>query len=163
MLTVTQNPKSRDELKSYFTNNRQLSQTHFAELINSTLNKRDDHFHGTWQEGRTYRKGDIVYYDGALWEMIAEQETCAHAGETPDKNQNWASRLIKLEQRVTSLEKEVGSLKDSFQQLQQDFINFKKQISRFLSILILGFGFFLLWLLVDSIFHSLRHFLHAAP
>jgi hypothetical protein len=93
--------KGREELKAYFKNDMRPSQTHFAELIASMLNKRDDRFHGRWQSGTVYRTGDIVVYERAFWEMTEagrgrEQEICSH--EPPDSDdEHWRSVVIPAE------------------------------------------------------------------
>ncbi len=93
--------KSRTELEANFKNGMRPSQTHFAELITSTLNKRDDQFLGRWKAGTTYRTGDIVVYERALWEMTDdglgnEQEICSH--EPPDTaSKDWRSLVIPVE------------------------------------------------------------------
>jgi hypothetical protein len=90
--------KSRNELKSLFKAKSHLSEAHFAALIESMLNKRDDQFHGIWKPGRTYRKGDVVIYRGSLWEMTAEGEICAKPNEPPSKdNPNWKSLIIPVD------------------------------------------------------------------
>lgn len=90
--------RSRNELKSLFKAKSRLSEAHFAALIESMLNKRDDQFHGVWKPGRTYRKGDVVIYQGALWEMTAEGEICAKPDEPPSKdNPNWKSLIIPVD------------------------------------------------------------------
>jgi hypothetical protein len=90
--------RNRNELKSLFKNNRQLSESHFAALIESMLNKRDDQFHGVWKAGRTYRLGDVVIYQGALWEMTVDGEICAKSDAPPSKdNPNWKSLIVPVE------------------------------------------------------------------
>jgi hypothetical protein len=148
-------PKGRDELKLYFSNDRQLSASYFAELIDSMLNRRDDQFHGNWQEGRTYRQGDVVIYEGRLWQRIAKEDACAHPdkNETPDKQPGWESKLVLLEKRVGALETKVADLEGNLKKLQQEFADFKQQVARFLSLIILGLGFFFAWLLISSVIH----------
>lgn len=101
MLALNQNTmilRSRNELKSLFKSKSHLSEAHFAALIESMLNKRDDQFHGVWKPGRTYRKGDVVIYHGALWEMTADGEICAKPDEPPRKdNPNWKSLIIPVD------------------------------------------------------------------
>lgn len=155
MLTTanSSNTRSRDELKSFFRNKSQLSEQHFAELINSMLNKRDDRFYGAWQAGRTYRKGDIVYYDRSLWEMTVEEEICGRTEEAPGQTSQWTSRLKDLEDRVDKLDQQIKIIQKDLQTLQQDFAAFKQQMTRFLSLLTLGVGFVFLWLFVSAIAH----------
>ena len=147
------NLKGRDELKSFFRNRSQLSEHHFAELINAMLNKRDDRFYGVWQEGRTYRQGDIVYYDRSLWEMTAEAEICGRTEEAPGKSTQWTSRLTDLEDTVKKLEEQLKQTQKELQTVQQDLAQFKQQVTRLLSMLVLGVGFVLLWLLVGALAH----------
>jgi hypothetical protein len=90
--------RNRDELKSLFKNSSRLSEAHFAALIESMLNKRDDQFHGVWKPGQTYRTGDVVIWQGALWEMVAEGEICGKPDQPPSKdNPNWKSLIIPVE------------------------------------------------------------------
>lgn len=147
------NLKGRDELKSFFRNRSQLSEQHFAELINAMLNKRDDRFYGVWQEGRTYRKGDMVYYDRSLWEMKAEEEICGRIEEAPGKSPKWTSRLKDLEDTVKLLDEQLKQTQKELQALKQAFSDFKQQVTRFLSLLTLGFGFVFLWLLLSALAH----------
>jgi hypothetical protein len=90
--------KGRTELEASFKNGMRPSQTHFAELIESTLNMRDDQFLGRWKAGTTYRTGDIVVYERALWEMTDDgqggvQEICSHEPPGPDVA-DWRSLVI---------------------------------------------------------------------
>ena len=90
--------RNRNELKSVFKNDRFLSEKQFADLINSMLNKRDDQFHGLWKPGQTYRLGDVVIYQGALWEMSADSEICSQPDERPSKeNPDWKSLIIPVD------------------------------------------------------------------
>ena len=110
---------SRETLKRTFQNRIRLSETHFALLIHSTLNKRDDRFHGYWREGHTYRKGDVVYYKGALWEMKADQEICGEEDNKPGVGAEWTSRLKTLEEQVGELQTDLKRLRQDFQDYQQ--------------------------------------------
>lgn len=90
--------RSRNELKSLFKTKSHLSEASFAVLIESMLNKRDDQFHGVWRSGRTYRPGDVVIYNSALWKMIADTEICAKCEESPRKDSNiWRSLIVPVE------------------------------------------------------------------
>lgn len=90
--------RNRNELKSLFKNNSKLSQDHFAALIESLLNKREDKFYGVWKAGQSYRKGDVVIYQGALWEMTSDSEICGKPSEPPSKdNHNWKSLIIPVD------------------------------------------------------------------
>jgi prefoldin subunit 5 len=84
--------KSRSELEAYFKNGKKPSQKEFADLVASTLNKRDDQFFGRWKAGATYRKGDIVTHDRALWEMHADSPICSH--NAPDEGETWRILLV---------------------------------------------------------------------
>ncbi|MBE9009582.1 carbohydrate-binding protein [Pseudanabaenaceae cyanobacterium LEGE 13415] len=145
--------KSRLELRSLFRNKSQLSEAHFAELINSVLNKRDDRFYGMWQRGQTYRKGDIVYYDRALWELQADEETCGRDEEAPGTSNKWTSRLKDLEDKVELLNQTVKAIQQELQTFQKEFTTFKTQVTKLLSLLTLGVGFVFLWLLFSAIAH----------
>ncbi|MBD1848315.1 tail fiber domain-containing protein [Cyanobacteria bacterium FACHB-63] len=98
--------RSRNELKSLFKTKSHLSEASFAALIESMLNKRDDQFHGVWRPGRTYRPGDVVIYNSALWEMIPDTknpdtkntEICAKCEESPRKDSKiWRSLMVPVE------------------------------------------------------------------
>jgi outer membrane murein-binding lipoprotein Lpp len=147
--------KGREELKRRFSNGIKLSDKHFEELIYATLNKRDDHFHGIWQAGQTYRNQDIVYYDHHFWEMTEEtagEEICGGI-EIPGQSTKWKSRLKELEAEVKTLEQQLKDTQKELQALQQEVAHFKQQVSRFLSLLTLGFGFLFLWLCLSAIAH----------
>jgi hypothetical protein len=101
--------RNRNELKSLFKNNSRLSETHFAQLIDSMLNKRDDQFHGVWKPGRTYRPGDVVIYGGALWIMAAGVEICSHPDQPPSKqNSQWSSLIIPVDDEDWEVVQEEG-------------------------------------------------------
>jgi len=90
--------RKRNELKSFFKQNSRLSEANFAALIDSMLNKRDDQFHGIWKPGQTYRNGDVVVYQGALWELVAEGESCSRQEQPPRKdNPLWKSLIIPVD------------------------------------------------------------------
>ena len=90
--------RNRNELKSLFKNNSKLSEEHFAALIESLLNKCEDKFYGVWKAGQSYRKGDVVIYQGALWEMTSDSEICGKPSEPPSKdNHNWKSLIIPVD------------------------------------------------------------------
>lgn len=114
---------SREALRRTFQNRIRLSESHFALLIHSTLNKRDDQFHGYWRRGHTYRKGDVVYYDGVLWEMIADGEICGDDDKKPGVEEYWTSSLKDLEDQV-------GDLKADLEQLCQDFQVYQEQMEQ---------------------------------
>ena len=152
------NLKGREALRHFFRNGNKLSENQFTELINATLNKHDDRFYGVWKAGITYRKGDIVYYDRGLWEMTAEGEICSREEEapgqtSPGQTSQWTSRLKDLENKVETLEQTLEIVQKDLISLQQDLANFKKQVTQFLTLLTLGFGFVFLWLLVSAIAH----------
>ncbi len=82
--------KSRLDLKGYFQDGKKLSSSDFTALIDSTLNKYDDCFMGKWKPGVSYRRGDVVIYDHALWQLEPKddsvQEICSQSppgDETP--------------------------------------------------------------------------------
>ncbi|MFN6570940.1 carbohydrate-binding protein [Dendronalium sp. ChiSLP03b] len=145
--------RNRNELKSLFKNKSRLSETHFAELINSMLNKQDDRFHGLWQEGRTYRKGDVVYYQGALWEMQAETEICANEDEAPGTGSQWKSLLKELEQKVNQLQHDLAALTKAFTEYQEQMKLHLRQLVRYITLLTLGLAIAFVWLLVGSTHH----------
>jgi hypothetical protein len=147
--------KNRTELKSLFKNKSYLSASHFAELIDSLLNKRDDQFHGVWKPGQTYQKGDVVYYEGALWEMKAENEICAKDGEEPGKGDKWKSRLKELEQKVDKIQHDLEALSKEFTEYKQRMELRLQQLLRYLTLLTLGVAIALVWLFGGSIYHLL--------
>lgn len=145
--------KNRNELKSLFQNNTHLSASHFAELINSLLNKRDDKFHGVWKPGQTYQKEDVVYYKGALWEMIADQEICAKGGEEPGKGDKWKSRLRELEQKVDNIQQDLQGLSKEFTEYKQQMDLRWQQLLKYITLLTVGIVIALVWLVGGSIYH----------
>ncbi len=62
--------KRRPELKSLFKNGSVPTAQHFADLIDSTLNKRDDHFFGLWQPGTAYYPGEVVIYGKSIYMLL---------------------------------------------------------------------------------------------
>lgn len=78
----------RETLKIRFQKGRHLSEQDFETLIESTLNKRADHFHGLWQQNRVYCQKDVVIYGLRLWQMEAEGCICAQK-PPPDDSQHW--------------------------------------------------------------------------
>jgi hypothetical protein len=64
--------KRRTELKALFKNGSVPTAQHFADLIDSTINKRDDHFFGLWQPGAAYFPGDVVIYGKSMYMLQAE-------------------------------------------------------------------------------------------
>jgi hypothetical protein len=78
----------RETLKIRFQKGRHLSEQDFETLIESTLNKRADHFHGLWRPNHVYCKSDVVIYDHRLWQMEAEGCICAQK-PPPDDSQHW--------------------------------------------------------------------------
>lgn len=90
--------QTRKELEAAFKNGRRPSQADYAALISSTLNKRDDQFHGRWMAGTTYRTGDVVIHDRGLWEVTKSEvedprEICSHTPPDGD-SEDWQSLLI---------------------------------------------------------------------
>ncbi len=145
--------KNRDELKSLFKNNTHLSASHFAELITSQFNKKEDKFHGIWKAGQTYQKGDVVYYQRTLWEMTDAKDICAKAGEEPDKNDKWTSRLQELEQKVDTVDKNLQALKQEFTEYQQQMELRWEKLQQYLTLLTLGIAIALAWLFGGAIYH----------
>jgi hypothetical protein len=156
MLSTTVNKmtrKNRNELKSLFKNNTHLSVTHFHELITSLLNKKEDKFHGVWKPEETYQKGDVVYYERALWEMIADNEICAKGGEEPDKSDKWRSRLWELEQKVDKIQQDLQVLSKEFTEYKQQIELRWQQLLKYITLLTLGIAIALVWLVGGSIYH----------
>ncbi|PAX56954.1 carbohydrate-binding protein [Brunnivagina elsteri] len=149
----TTNLKNRNELKSLFKNNTHLSASHFAELIISLLNKKEDKFHGVWKPGQSYQKGDVVHYQGVLWEMITDQEICAKDGEEPHKNHNWKSQLRELEQKVDKIRLDLETLSKEFTEYKQQMDLRWQQLLKYLTLLSLGIAIALVWLFSSAIYH----------
>jgi hypothetical protein len=90
--------KTRIELESFFKNGTLPSQVDFADLIASTLNKRDDQFHGRWRTGTTYRHGDVVVYGRALWELdLGDPEAAICSEHPPPDEERWRSLIVPVE------------------------------------------------------------------
>ncbi|BAB75015.1 carbohydrate-binding protein [Anabaena sp. FACHB-709] len=149
------NLRKRNELKSLFKNKSRLSETYFVELIDSTLNKRDDRFHGIWKPGQTYQKGDVVYYNHSLWEMQSENEICAKEEQTPGISTDWKSLLKELEQKVDKLQHELETLHQEFTEYQKQMEIRLQLLARFIPILFIGLGIMFFWLLGQSTVHIL--------
>jgi hypothetical protein len=147
--------KNRNELKSLFKNNSHLSASHFAELITSLLNKKEDKFHGVWKPGQAYQKGDVVHYKGVLWEMIAHQEICAKDGEEPGKSDNWKSQLRELEQKVDKIRLDLETLSKEFTEYKQQMELRWQQLLKYITLLSLGIAIALVWLIGGAIYHLL--------
>jgi hypothetical protein len=142
---------NRQELKSLFKNKSRLSEAQFADLIDSTLNKQDDKFHGVWQEGRTYRQGDVVYYQGKLWEVQAEKDICAKKDEPPGIGSNWKSHLQELAQKVNTIEQNLATLNKEFTEYQQQMELRLDKLLKYLTLLTLGVAIALVWLFGTAI------------
>ncbi|MDJ0620111.1 MAG: carbohydrate-binding protein [Calothrix sp. MO_192.B10] len=145
--------KNRNELKSLFKNNTHLSASHFAELITSLVNKKEDKFHGVWKPGQTYQKGDVVYYQRTLWEMIDDKEICAKGGEEPDKNDKWKSRLGELEQKVDKIQQDLEALRKEFTEYKQQMDLRWQQLQKYITSLALGVAIAIVWLFGSAIYH----------
>ncbi|MUG97766.1 carbohydrate-binding protein [Scytonema sp. UIC 10036] len=144
------NLRKRNELKSLFRNKSRLSETYFAELIDSMLNKRDDQFHGIWKPGQTYQKGDVVYYDCALWEMQSDNEICAKEEQPPGVSSDWKSLLKELEQKVDKLQHELERLCKEFTEYQKEMEGRLRNLARFIPLLFIGLAIEFFWLLGQS-------------
>lgn len=143
--------KNRTHLKNLFKNKTHLSESHFAELIESVLNKRDDKFHGVWKAGQTYKKDDVVYYEGALWKMIAENEICTKKGQEPSEGKVWESRLKKLEQKVDNIQHDLEVLRKEFTEYKQQMELRLQQLIRYITLLTLGVAIIFVWFFLSYI------------
>ncbi|MDJ0703314.1 MAG: hypothetical protein QNJ46_08540 [Leptolyngbyaceae cyanobacterium MO_188.B28] len=142
MLTIPANTKAlrgRLALKSRFKNESTLSETHFAELIDSTLNKLDDRFFGVWRSG-PYPKNAVVYDDasGFLWKAKTEHCSLTSPSQAPD---HWESQTYQLQQDLKVLQEEVAQLKQC------------------LTLLGLGLAAVIFWLLLSATFQLLTSLL----
>lgn len=79
--------RSRAQLEAHFKNGARPSQTEFAELIASQLNRRDDQFLGRWRAGTIYREGDVVIHARTFWTCTVP-EHCAE--EPPEAGGRWS-------------------------------------------------------------------------
>ncbi|NJB86798.1 hypothetical protein GGR26_002575 [Lewinella marina] len=59
--------KNRNALKTLFTGGVIPTKENYADLIDSMLNRKDDHFFGVWQQGKRYCQGDVVIYGKSLY------------------------------------------------------------------------------------------------
>lgn len=66
--------KGRQTLYSIFVNGAIPTQNDYRDLIDSALNRRDDHFFGEWQKGMKYCEGDVVIYGKALYKLLKTEE-----------------------------------------------------------------------------------------
>ncbi|BCL33735.1 carbohydrate-binding protein [Nostoc sp. MS1] len=149
--TIATSLKNRYDLKILFKNKSRLSETQFADLIDSTLNKKEDKFYGVWQKGRTYSPGDVVYYQGVLWEVQAATEICAKDNEEPGTCSNWKSHVNELEQKVNKLDKNLTTLNTAFTTYQQQMELRLDKLLKYITLLSLGVAIALLWLVIESI------------
>jgi hypothetical protein len=150
--TLAMTLRNRNELKSLFKNKSRLSEAQFAELIDSNLNKKDDKFHGVWQEGRTYTPGDVVYYQGVLWEVQAATDICAQKDAPPGTASEWKSHLRNLEDKVTTIEQNLATLNQEFSDYKQQMELRLDKLLKFVSLLTLGVAIAILWLVGESIY-----------
>lgn len=74
--------KTRDELKAKFQPGQFPTKTAFHDLIDSTLNRRDDRFFGLWVRGKRYSEGDVVIYGKSLY--LLELSNADPDCETPE-------------------------------------------------------------------------------
>lgn len=86
MDTTVNNIQDRVALKELFKNGIVPSEQDFANLIDSVLTKRDDHFFGKWQNGAGYQEGDVVLYsdkDGqmGIYAFVSKKQAQALATE----------------------------------------------------------------------------------
>lgn len=146
MFTHNMTLHTRQELENLFQNKTHLSALNFAKLINSQLNKKDDRFYGVWKPGQTYQIGDIVYYEGALWEMKAEKEICAKSGEEPGKGEKWKSLLREVQ-------RDLEVLKNEFTEYKQQMELRWQQLLGYMILLTLGLVIALVWLFCVPVYH----------
>ncbi|MBX2926828.1 MAG: tail fiber domain-containing protein [Saprospiraceae bacterium] len=66
--------KTRETLYSIFTQGAIPSQSDYKDLIDSTLNRRDDRFFGLWRKGTRYCPGDVVIYDKSLYVLNRQED-----------------------------------------------------------------------------------------
>lgn len=145
--------RNRTELKSLFQNKTHLSASHFAELINSLLNQHDDQFYGVWKPGQTYKKGDVVYHNGALWEMIAETAIYSEIGQQPGQDTNWQSPLKELEKKVDKIQNDLETLNQEFTEYKQEMELRWQQLLNYITLLTLGVAIALVWLFGGAIYN----------
>lgn len=84
--------KNRTDLRAKFRKGLRPSEDDFADVIGSTLNKRDDQFFGKWRPGTVYRQGDVVIFNRTLWQVRAEQDICSHT--PPELGEDWRSLIV---------------------------------------------------------------------
>jgi len=110
--------KSRSALKKLFENGEVPTGSSFADLIDSVLNMRDDHFFGEWLPSRAYHNGDVVLYEKSIYQLVLEgignvEEECEDPQEgdngaeptmqrycnstTPDCDDNWCELELNVE------------------------------------------------------------------
>ncbi|MEM8525028.1 MAG: hypothetical protein AAGG68_10310 [Bacteroidota bacterium] len=100
------NTKSRKELKGLFRNGEPISSNDFAELIDSTLNKRDDAFMGKWRPGVFYPEGSVVVHNQALWQVKAGGVSCSLI--EPGENEDWESLIVPVQDEDWETDVEAG-------------------------------------------------------
>ncbi len=79
--------KNRNALKTTFSGGVIPTKGNYADLIDSMLNRKDDHFFGVWQQGKRYCQGDVVIYGKSLYLLaipeVEERVLCPGEGEPP--------------------------------------------------------------------------------
>lgn len=93
----------RETLKSRFPGDVINTGNDFADLIDSVLVKRDDHYFGQWSKGISFSEGDMVIYDDSLYVFLSvaqakelhpdcdcegEDDNCCN-NNTPDQCCRW--------------------------------------------------------------------------
>ena len=78
---------NRAGLKVKFKNGCLPTEMDFCDLIESSLNKRDDQFFGNWQSGFTYYHGDVVIYDKTFY-MYQSPDAIQPCDEEPVEKPN---------------------------------------------------------------------------
>lgn len=107
--------KSRAALYQLFRKGYIPAESDFRDLIDSSLNRKDDRFFGCWRPGAKYCNGDVVLYGKGLYQLRLEEEpepcppegdetpqdttdkeeSCICSTEPPDTDKRWC--LLELE------------------------------------------------------------------
>lgn len=115
--------KTRNELGKLFQNGILPTAQDFVDLLDSTLNRKEDRFFGLWKAGIFYCNGDVVLHEGSLFVLdsptpdngnagLANQavqenpckdeepttaRNCICSVTPPDKDDRWKPLVIKVQ------------------------------------------------------------------
>ncbi|MEL7159544.1 MAG: hypothetical protein AAFN92_02200 [Bacteroidota bacterium] len=79
--------KDRTALRSLFKEGYLPAKSHYDDLIDSMLNRKEDQFFGKWVRGKRYCQGDVVLFGKSLYlldiQPVVTEIICADDADTP--------------------------------------------------------------------------------